>query len=277
VRYTVDAVARGADLYAESCAACHGGGGRGDGPNALSLPFKPADLTQHVSHHPAGELYWMIAHGVPQRSMPAFSPAIAEKDIWNIVRYLRAEADAQEALANADTRNSPALRPIAAPDFTFEFTEQGQESLQALRGRFMTLVVFYTLPQSAERLAAIARDHHTFMREGLRIIALPASGPATPIKLEGVAESEWIFPTANANVAAAYMLFARDAATAANAAPGHAEFLIDRNGYIRARWIGVPEAVIQRQSGDRMTQLQKQVEILNTEKGLAAVVEHHGH
>ena len=36
----------GAVLYADYCAACHGPTGKGDGPAALALTARPADLTQ---------------------------------------------------------------------------------------------------------------------------------------------------------------------------------------------------------------------------------------
>lgn len=36
----------GAMLFAENCAACHGAGGRGDGPWAKGLDPAPADLTR---------------------------------------------------------------------------------------------------------------------------------------------------------------------------------------------------------------------------------------
>ena len=36
----------GADDFATYCAACHGSSGRGDGPAALGLDRKPADLTR---------------------------------------------------------------------------------------------------------------------------------------------------------------------------------------------------------------------------------------
>lgn len=36
----------GADEYAASCLACHGAGGRGDGPMAEFLTVEPSDLTQ---------------------------------------------------------------------------------------------------------------------------------------------------------------------------------------------------------------------------------------
>lgn len=39
-------VPTGAEDFANYCAACHGAGGKGDGPAAASLAKKPADLTR---------------------------------------------------------------------------------------------------------------------------------------------------------------------------------------------------------------------------------------
>ena len=39
-------VETGRASYSDLCAGCHGAGGKGDGPNALGLSVKPADLTQ---------------------------------------------------------------------------------------------------------------------------------------------------------------------------------------------------------------------------------------
>jgi mono/diheme cytochrome c family protein len=36
----------GASYYTEYCAACHGAGGKGDGPSAAGLSARPADLTR---------------------------------------------------------------------------------------------------------------------------------------------------------------------------------------------------------------------------------------
>ena len=38
--------AAGKVLFAENCSACHGPGGKGDGPAAAALPTPPADLTR---------------------------------------------------------------------------------------------------------------------------------------------------------------------------------------------------------------------------------------
>ena len=43
--------ARGARLFAESCAVCHGAGLRGDGPMAEMLVVPPPDLTRIAARH----------------------------------------------------------------------------------------------------------------------------------------------------------------------------------------------------------------------------------
>ena len=72
----------GRQLYADACAACHGPGGRGDGPVAAALKTFPPDLTMLAQTHGgrfprdlviatvAGERD-LAAHGT--REMPAWS------------------------------------------------------------------------------------------------------------------------------------------------------------------------------------------------------------
>lgn len=42
----VPSAASGSGMFREYCAACHGTGGKGDGPAATALTKRPADLTQ---------------------------------------------------------------------------------------------------------------------------------------------------------------------------------------------------------------------------------------
>lgn len=44
-RYDVSEAAMGASLYKSYCAVCHGSSGKGDGPMADQLRFRPSDLT----------------------------------------------------------------------------------------------------------------------------------------------------------------------------------------------------------------------------------------
>ena len=55
--YATRSIARGAALYAENCALCHGASGRGDGPAAAGMRVRPADLTApHLFAHTPGDL-----------------------------------------------------------------------------------------------------------------------------------------------------------------------------------------------------------------------------
>jgi mono/diheme cytochrome c family protein len=84
-----------AALYAKWCAACHGTSGRGDGPNAVNLPVKPADHASRdaMSARPDDSLFDTIAAGglVMNRSprMPAFGGTLSSPEIRALVRHIR--------------------------------------------------------------------------------------------------------------------------------------------------------------------------------------------
>ena len=84
-----------AELYARSCAPCHGVRGAGDGYNAPFLPVRPtahADKT-YMSRRSDDALFDAIYAGgyVMNRSnrMPPFGQTLARVQIWSLVRYLR--------------------------------------------------------------------------------------------------------------------------------------------------------------------------------------------
>ena len=80
----------GAATFQQTCAVCHGPTGRGDGPAAAALEFKPADLrADHVQGLSDGGLYYIVTHGRIERGMPAWEDALSEQARWEIVRYLR--------------------------------------------------------------------------------------------------------------------------------------------------------------------------------------------
>jgi len=71
-------------LYAINCATCHGDGGAGDGPMASQLPTPPADLIQHLGHHPRAQLVKIIQTGVPPAMPPA---ALSEEEVQLVIEY----------------------------------------------------------------------------------------------------------------------------------------------------------------------------------------------
>jgi copper transport protein len=82
-------LARGQTLYQTYCISCHGPQGRGDGPNAPSLPVPPADLALHAPAHTDGELFRFIANGFQGTPMPAFKGTLSDEDIWHLVNYIK--------------------------------------------------------------------------------------------------------------------------------------------------------------------------------------------
>ena len=88
---TADAasITAGSDLWATNCLACHGAGGKGDGPQAASLSYPPPDLTTgHFLYHGDRDTYYAIVHGVDGTDMPGFGDHLAATDIWNLINYL---------------------------------------------------------------------------------------------------------------------------------------------------------------------------------------------
>jgi len=83
------AAGSGKDLFYNNCAACHGVGGKGDGPMGAVLTVRPADLTilakKTGGKFPAAQLYQMIdgrdpavrGHGGPD--MPVWGDIFAAK------------------------------------------------------------------------------------------------------------------------------------------------------------------------------------------------------
>jgi high-affinity iron transporter len=86
-------LARGAAVYRERCAACHGETGRGDGPKAKSLKGPPpASLADPAVMGGTSllEIYRRIAIGVPGTAMPEFADDVSEQDRWAVAAYVAA-------------------------------------------------------------------------------------------------------------------------------------------------------------------------------------------
>jgi putative copper resistance protein D len=196
---------------------------------------------------------------------------MSDAEIWDLIQFLRAQSEAEDATALI--RRVEPWRPIVAPDFTFQVAARTQESLQQQRGRYIAMVVFYTLPQSLPRLRALAAERSALEQAGARIIAVPTSASSTAAASDTLNLDQSMFVMTSPDVAAAYTMFARRKDTASGElAPAHMEFLIDRQGYLRARWIGVPDAAT-----DRMTWMLAQIEVLKHEPPREPSSEGHAH
>ncbi|MBX9803949.1 MAG: cytochrome c/FTR1 family iron permease [Caulobacteraceae bacterium] len=111
-------LARGATLYAEQCAACHGATGRADGPGAEGLDppaIAFADLERARQRSVFG-LYQVIDQGLEGTAMASFAHLPAE-DRWALAFYVGrfAFTDAEAIEGRRLWENDPSIR-VAYPD-----------------------------------------------------------------------------------------------------------------------------------------------------------------
>lgn len=103
---------RGAQLYTDQCAACHGRSGNGDGANAASMDPPPvafSDAERAARRSPLA-LYEAITHGVPRTAMPAFA-SLSDADRWALAFHVGSLAYGQGDRTSGEKvwRNTPKL------------------------------------------------------------------------------------------------------------------------------------------------------------------------
>lgn len=98
-------LARGATLYQNQCAACHGATGHGDGPAGLLLSPRPVNFTDQTraDQRSALSLYEVISQGVAGTPMASYAQQLSSDDRWALAYYVGSLAYAKEAVAGADT------------------------------------------------------------------------------------------------------------------------------------------------------------------------------
>lgn len=75
------AVAAGAKLFRQNCAACHGNEGTG-------RDKKPDLRSDRIRNATPGELEWLLTNGSLRNGMPSWS-RLPEQQRWQIVAYLK--------------------------------------------------------------------------------------------------------------------------------------------------------------------------------------------
>ena len=76
-----DAIAAGANLFANNCAKCHG-------ENALGKNSRPALRSDRIAGTTDGDIAWLLKNGNPYKGMPTWG-ALPEKERWQLVAYVR--------------------------------------------------------------------------------------------------------------------------------------------------------------------------------------------
>jgi mono/diheme cytochrome c family protein len=87
VRYDVDSVSAGKQLFERHCQQCHGYYGEGNGiVGAVLVDQRPANLLRLAGKQAEGAFAWKIRQGRGQ--MPAFQGKLSDTEIWQIVNFV---------------------------------------------------------------------------------------------------------------------------------------------------------------------------------------------
>jgi len=99
--------ARGASLYAQNCAICHGDTGAGDGPAGVGLEPAPANLrdTARLDQLSLFDLYNTLALGIDGTEMPSFADQLDERQRWDVAAYIASFTAKPEAAKGDKTWN----------------------------------------------------------------------------------------------------------------------------------------------------------------------------
>jgi putative copper export protein len=217
--YAAPSIARGAPLYAQNCAMCHGATGRGDGPLAGKLPIRPADLTEpHVFAHKVGEIYWWVSYGRDNGVMPGFADKLNPDQRWDLINFVLARA-----AADLTNKVGPQISTTVAPplpDFAFERNGVQNTLSQTLKNGPVLLVLFGAHAPRA-RLEQLAKLKPRLAPAGLQVVAVALDRSTSKIPL---------IVQISGDVRAALVLFR------SRTDGGETELMLDRGANVRARW-----------------------------------------
>lgn len=110
-------VTRGAVVYAQACAHCHGGPGVSPSDWGKSMQPVPGSLADASRRWKTRELYWLTRYGIRMSGMPAWEFHLSESDLWSVVAFLE-QLPALSAPGYRAMTSAPAAPQPAAIDDT---------------------------------------------------------------------------------------------------------------------------------------------------------------
>ncbi|MEO6580945.1 MAG: c-type cytochrome [Sphingomicrobium sp.] len=109
-------LAIGAGLYSEMCSGCHLGPGVEPSEISQGL-YPPAPALARGTDRSAGEMFWIIKHGVKLSAMPAWGKTHSDDLIWDMVAFAQAlpkmsPQQYQAALASAPADHDEMMKEM---------------------------------------------------------------------------------------------------------------------------------------------------------------------
>jgi copper resistance protein D len=279
VPFDAISISNGIANYQANCVPCHGPQAKGNGVLAKTFAKPPVDLLTepHTAKHTAGDFFHWLTYGIPGTGMPAWAEKLSEEDRWDIVNFLHALSRGYQARIIKSTVLPD--QPYMAPqNFSYSTHDGSSGTLKDFRRQKALMLVLFSWPDSRERLETLRSVSSKIGDSNTMVLAVPIN-ELTPQDLETITAT-LPFPVVTQGapeIARSYSLFRRTIANpdlmGEGMQPKHMEFLIDRYGYLRARWI--PE--IDGAGWTDPNGLIRQIEQLNREKEILPPPDDHVH
>ena len=243
VPFDAISIANGAGLFAANCVPCHGPQAKGNGVLAKTLPKQPVDLLTepHTAMHTAGDFFHWLTYGRFNGVMPAFGEKFSEEERWDLLNFLHANARGYQARI-INSRILPEQPFMVSPNFSYSTQDGSSGTLKDFRGKQSVLLVLFSWPESKERLAQLRTAYSTIGSTNTAILAVPVNdlNPDDAETLSAYLPLPIVTQGAN-EITRSYALFRRTITKpdlfGEGTLPKHMEFLFDRYGFLRARWI----------------------------------------
>lgn len=104
---------RGAAIYRDNCAQCHGAPGVSQADFAKAMQPVPGPLVDVTQHWTVPQLYWITRNGIKMSGMPGWEYHLADDDIWSVVAFMQ-QLPALSAKDYAALDPLPAVAPLEA-------------------------------------------------------------------------------------------------------------------------------------------------------------------
>ena len=102
-RSSID-LAEGRDIFAKSCASCHGALGKGDGPAGRAMNPRPPAVGDAAAMHDVSPatMYRIVSVGIGGTPMPGYAAELTPEQRWNVVSYLMSLRATPQQLAEGE-------------------------------------------------------------------------------------------------------------------------------------------------------------------------------
>jgi len=191
---TVPDPERGAPIYAEKCAPCHGETGIGDGPSAADLPNPVAAIgSKDVARQSTpADWYTMVARGNLERYMPPFE-SLSVTQRWDVLAHVYGLSFTPDEISEGRTlfkESCAACHGIngdgSGPDADTLSQKPGDFTNQAFMAEKSSLMFFETTTQGHDDMPAYRNDlseaQHWILASYVRALSFAMTNPAEDIE-----------------------------------------------------------------------------------------------